>query len=595
MCAVTQTASSFMTISFNEILTKKLLHAVFQPIVSLGTGETLGFEGLIRGPEDSAYHSPAMLFQSAQQLGRLQELEAACRETVLEHFAQLDLPGRLFLNMGPNSFQCIQRRPCFDMLDRLGLRPERIVLEITETEAIHDYARMRSTLDWCREQGFMVAIDDLGAGYSGLRLWSEIHPDFVKVDKHFTSRIAANRMKLNILDSIQSIAQKSRTKTIAEGIENEDDMLLLARAGFEYGQGFFLGRPSPQPHIDIDLSIKTKLLRHTTLARTRVPSTGKTVTVGSILRNAPTFSPTATVDSVLTSLINNPQQELAAVVDQDRPVGIIDRMTLLDHFARPYQRELLGKKPCTVLMRAQPLVFDIATPMQEVSLALTNADTRHFSNGFAVTRQGQYAGLCTGHDVMREITQMQLSAARYANPLTQLPGNVPLNEEIDRLLSIGVSFVVGYADLDHFKPYNDIYGYRQGDDVIMMTSRTLAMYCDPEQDFLGHIGGDDFLILFQSSDWEKRCRSILDRFSNAIEDHLKPEDWTANGYMALNRVGDQLFHPIPSLSLGLVKVEPDTFASHAQLAAAATEAKKQAKMLKGNSLFIERRTFPSMR
>jgi diguanylate cyclase (GGDEF)-like protein len=149
--------------------------------------------------------------------------------------------------------------------------------------------------------------------------------------------------------------------------------------------------------------------------------------------------------------------------------------------------------------------------------------------------------------------------------------------------------------LDHFKPYNDVYGYRQGDDVIMMTSRTLAMYCDPEQDFLGHIGGDDFLILFQSSDWERRCKSILETFSNAIEDHLKPEDWAANGYMALNRVGNQLFHPIPSLSLGLVKVEPDTFASHAQLAAAATEAKKQAKMLKGNSLFIERRTFASIR
>lgn len=582
-----------MTISFDEILTSKLLHAVFQPIVSMGTGESFGFEGLIRGPEESAYHSPAILFQAAQQLGRLQELESSCRETVLEHFARLELPGRLFMNMGPNSFHCIQRQSCFDMLDRLGVRPERIVLEITETEAIHDYVRLRATLDNCREHGFMIAIDDLGAGYSGLRLWSEIHPDFVKVDKHFTSRIAVNRMKLNILDSIQSIAQKSRTKTIAEGIENEEDMLLLARAGFDYGQGFFLGRPTLEPHIDIDPAIKTKLLRHTTMARTQVPSTGTAVTVASILRNAPTFSPSTTVDTVLTSMINNPQQELAAVLDQGRPVGIIDRMTLLDDFARPYQRELLGKKPCTVLMKAQPLVFDIGTPMQDVSLALTNADPRHFSNGFAVTRQGRYAGLCTGHDVMREITQMQVSAARYANPLTQLPGNVPINEVTDRLLSIGSSFVVCYADLDNFKPYNDIYGYRQGDDVIMMTSRTLAMYCDPDQDFLGHIGGDDFLLLFQSSDWESRCRRILETFSNAIEDHLKSEDWRAGGYMAINRVGDPLFHPIPSLSLGLVKVEPNTFTSHAQLSAATTEAKKQAKLLSGNSLFIERRTFPS--
>jgi diguanylate cyclase (GGDEF)-like protein len=109
---------------------------------------------------------------------------------------------------------------------------------------------------------------------------------------------------------------------------------------------------------------------------------------------------------------------------------------------------------------------------------------------------------------MREITQMQIHAARYANPLTQLPGNVPINEHIDRLLESGTRFWVCYFDLDHFKPFNDVYGYRRGDDVIQLTGNILTSNCDPDRDFVGHIGGDDFMVLFQSetgSSAARRC------------------------------------------------------------------------------------------
>jgi diguanylate cyclase (GGDEF)-like protein len=210
-------------------------------------------------------------------------------------------------------------------------------------------------------------------------------------------------------------------------------------------------------------------------------------------------------------------------------------------------------------------------------------------NGFIITDQGRYLGMGTGHDLMREITQMQINAARYANPLTQLPGNVPINEHIDRLLQSGARFTACYADLDHFKPYNDVYGYRKGDDVIQLTGRTLSTCCDPTRDFIGHIGGDDFIILFQSEDWESRCKHMLDAFAAAVPDHYSSEDFERGGYVSEDRRGNKVFHALVSLSLGVVRVEPGQYLSHHQIATAASEAKKEAKKIPGNSLFIERR------
>ena len=126
----------------------------------------------------------------------------------------------------------------------------------------------------------------------------------------------------------------------------------------------------------------------------------------------------------------------------------------------------------------------------------------HINDGFILTEQGCYLGIAETQDLMVQITEMQISSARYANPLTQLPGNVPVNEHTERLLQKGSLFTACYVDIDHFKPYNDIYGYRRGDEIIQMLGRILVETCDERVDFVGHIGGDDFVILLQSPDWQ---------------------------------------------------------------------------------------------
>ncbi len=98
-----------------------------------------------------------------------------------------------------------------------------------------------------------------------------------------------------------------------------------------------------------------------------------------------------------------------------------------------------------------------------------------------------------------------------------------------------------------------------------------------QRDFVGHIGGDDFLILFQSLDWELRCNTALERFESEVKQFFKPEHVERNGYTSINRTGQNTIHPLVTLSIGAVQIEPGKFHSHHEISAAVAAAKKQAK------------------
>jgi diguanylate cyclase (GGDEF)-like protein len=581
----------------HEIIERRQLTALFQPIIHMQRGEIVGYEGLIRGPSDSPLHSPLNLFKVARANNLSVQVEHLCRRIVLERFAELDLPGKLFLNVSPEMLLQPEARrgETLGYINEIGINPERVIIELTENQPTYDYDLLRDAVMHYRGMGFQIAIDDLGEGFSSLRLWSELRPEYVKIDMHFVQGINHDPVKLQFVRSIQEIAEESGTLVIAEGIETSTELLMIRDLGIAYGQGYHISRPHPMPAAQLSAEV-AKSLNTNGVAVYPQKSMFETnvVTAMKLLREVPSVSPDMSNNQVYDVFRADPELQIVPVVDKGVPVGLITRPDLIDRFAQPYLRELYGRKPCTIFMDARPLIADKDTSLQDLSQIIVEADRHHLSNGFIITDEGRYLGMGTGHDLMREITQMQIQAARYANPLTLLPGNVPINEHIDRLIQNGARFAACYADLDHFKPYNDVYGYRKGDDVIQLTGRILAAHCDPSRDFIGHVGGDDFIILFQSEDWEKRCNDILASFEPAVLEHYSNDDRERGGYISEDRRGRKVFHALINLSLGAVRVEPGQFLSHHQIATAASEAKKQAKKIPGNSLFIERRQGSSL-
>ena len=575
-----------------DIVENCRLSAVFQPIIDFRTHSYIGFEGLIRGPVGSQLHSPLPLFAAAERHGIRRKLEQACRETVFRAFAKLQLPGKLFVN---SSLDCLDDELIFnggtvDLLHQIGISPGRVVIELTENQRINDYPDIQQALAHYRRLGYQIAIDDLGEGFANLRMWSEIAPDYVKIDRHFIDGIAQDKLKHHFVKAMQNLAESCSATIVAEGIESEADCLAVRDLGIALGQGFLIAMPDAEPRTLPSARIVSTIKQSGIVVFPAVAAFSGNVTVRSLVRPVEPVSPGTFNDEVYRRFEADPELMSMPVVAKGAPLGLINRHEMVDRMARPYRRELFGRKSCMQFMDPMPLCIDEESSVQEAGLIVARSARRHIYDGFIITRDGEYTGIGSAHDLMGLITEMQIQAARYANPLTQLPGNVPINEHIERLLERRVAFHACYFDLDHFKPFNDVFGYRKGDDIIVLLAQTLAEIVDPLADFCGHIGGDDFMVLFQSDDWESRCRRALEifdqRVAESVDGALLDE---RGGYSAENRRGQMVFYALPALSIGAVPVGIDAFESHREISAAAAEAKKNAKRLAGSSLFIERR------
>ncbi len=181
---------------------------------------------------------------------------------------------------------------------------------------------------------------------------------------------------------------------------------------------------------------------------------------------------------------------------------------------------------------------------------------------------------------------------RAQSPLTALPGNVRIEEEIERRVRSGEPFAILYSDLDHFKAYNDHYGFLRGDRVIQFTARLIqetALEVGGEGTFVGHVGGDDFVITCAAEQAEAIARAIVDRFDREIPDHYDPTDRARGFIEVVDRRGETQRFPILSISIGIASSARRRFSHFAEAVAVATEMKAYTKGERGSSFAVDRR------
>ncbi|ACE83621.1 EAL domain/GGDEF domain protein [Cellvibrio japonicus Ueda107] len=569
-----------------RIIDAKLLNPVFQPIVALANPRILGYEALIRGPENSPLHYPDALFATARQSRLSAVLEFACREVSCVRFAELCLPGKLFLNMSPISFTDSQYRDGVtrEILQRVGLSAERIVFELTESQPLDETELLRAASIHFQRQGFAIALDDLGAGYSGLRVWSELGPDYVKIDRHFIAGIDRDPVKREFVRAMLDIAHRMGNKAIAEGIETAEELSTLIAMGVEYAQGYFIARPQLQPPAELPAHVLP-------LCRTR-PSLHQDSfvrKVGEILVDAQTVAPRVPAAEVVKLFRSDVRLACVPIVDGDRPLGMVSRAELLNVFAHRFAHELYAAKPIRDFISPLSVIVEIDTELKALGQIMTEDPQQNLSVDFIVCEQGRYRGVGKVRNLLRCITEEKLRVARHSNPLTQLPGNVPLYEWIDHLLIEQQPFVAAYCDINHFKPFNDYFGYSLGDEVILAMSRLLVSAIDQRQDFIGHVGGDDFVVVFRSSDWLMRCEQLMAAFTQ-VYCQLVPADQQV--YWSQDRQGRrQIYGPL-TLAIGCVVPEVGSCKTHHQIAQLLAEAKHAAKRQEVSQVFVSRRRRP---
>ncbi|MWV14105.1 EAL domain-containing protein [Pseudomonas sp. R-28-1W-6] len=570
--------------ALDQILAHGDLHSLFQPIIALADRRILGYEALTRGPSNSPLHSPIALFSVARNCGRLSELELASRRSACRRFRDLQLDGKLFLNVSPESLLEPTHQPgrTLKLLQEFGITPDRVVIELTEQAPIDDFALLDTALHHYRAMGFSIALDDLGAGYSSLRLWSELRPDYVKIDRHFIDGIHQDAVKREFVGSILKMAKASRAQVIAEGIELAEELAVLSEMGVDLLQGYLLSRPQEQPPRDA-----RKLLPQLDSV---IGSLGEdSADLSALLNEQPAVShSTATAEVLEAFRAQANLNSLAVLDDQQQPVGIIHRNSLSEALLKPFATDLFARKPISRLMSTDFLAVDLGQSLQQVSRLLTSRARQRIEEDFIITQQGRYRGLGRVIDVLKLITELKIQQARHANPLTLLPGNVPIQQCLTRLLQQGRDAAVCYVDIDSFKPFNDLYGYARGDEVLLCLAQCLNERVDPSRDFVGHIGGDDFMLVLGSADWRKRIQLLLEDFQGQCRRFYRDEHLQAGCFVAHNRQGRREEFPLLSLSVGVVQLRQSACADldASQLAGLASEAKRHAKAVPGYSLHV---------
>lgn len=570
--------------ALSSILTQSGLHSLFQPIICLSERRILGYEALTRGPSNSPLHSPIALFAVARQAGRLSELEIACRQSACRRFNEQQLPGKLFLNVSPESLLEAAHQPgrTLQLLQDLGIAPSQVVIELTEQTPIDDFQLLQTALHHYRAMGFSIALDDLGAGYSSLRLWSELRPDYVKIDRHFIDGIHQDALKREFVGSILQIAKASRAQVIAEGIELPEELAVLTEMGVDLVQGYLLGRPQEHPSRDA----RALMPKHDSSA---VALNDEGSDLSALLNDQPAVqrdTPTATVLEAFRRQAN--LNSLAVLDEQGQPCGIVHRHSLSDALLKPFATDLFARKPISRLMNDDFLAVEISQSLQQVSRLITSRARQRIEEDFIITLNGGYLGLGRVIDVLKLITELKIQQARYANPLTLLPGNVPIQQCLTRLLQQARESIICYVDIDSFKPFNDIYGYGRGDEVLLCLAQCLNERIDPTRDFVGHIGGDDFLLVLGPEDWRKRLNQLLDDFQSQCRRFYRPEHLEAGCFVAPNRQGVRQEFELLSLSIGVVHLRPEACATldASQLAEMASQAKHHAKNVSGFSVHV---------
>ena len=576
---------------FMEVLENGQIKTLFQPIISLKDGSVLGFEALSRGPKNTTLENPGVLFDLARVYGKLWELEFLCRIKALEKASQYDQPYNFFINVDPDIIKDEKFKRGFtkEFLNEFNINPSNIIFELTEKNSVADIISFKKLIKNYKDQGYKIAIDDTGSGYSGLKLITDIHPHYIKLDMNLVRDIDKDGVKYSLIKTLYEFCLITNIKVIAEGIETENELNALIDIGIDYGQGYFIQKPMDGIQ-DISPSLAESIKIRNTKKSTIYYSNSSSVCVGDISSKSVSIKSSYTGSKVVDYFNADPTLLGIPVVDNGKVSGLIMKDKFFAKLGTQYGFALYANRPITNIIDSFPLIVNFDTTIEVASKLAMNRTYENLYDYIIVIKDESYHGVVTVKDLLVKTTELEVNYAKHLNPLSGLPGNVLIEQKLKQILNSKAPFTILYLDIDNFKVYNDIYGFEKGDEMIKFLSRLInevsrvALSPPP---FIGHVGGDDFVIVVEGYDVDGLCQTILDMFQKGIHDFYTI-DHIKNGIIrAKNRYGVEEQYGLVTLSIAGVNNKGKDFVDVFELTEYAGKVKKECKEIWKNCWIIK--------
>ncbi|MFN4263773.1 MAG: EAL domain-containing protein [Thioalkalivibrionaceae bacterium] len=485
----------------------------FQPIVDLAADHgVFAYEALSR------YRHPTrgvlagdVIFGVARRARRLCVFERSAQRMALRDKRERLPSGMpLFVNVLPQNLMVgeLDRHPIVALVDKLAIAPAEIVLEISESEKVEDLSKLAARCSALRERGFRLALDDFGTGFSGLSAVAAIKPDFIKLDRSLVHACEGSKTRRAMLESLAHLGERLGSACIAEGVEDDRDLECLREIGIPYAQGYAIARPAPQPEVPI-WHVPSARKAHSQSVKRR------SLTLADDIEFVEPAHLHSSLGDLRARFNEDPALTSIVVVDQDHPVGFVDRARAvrglpgqevarggIGRLVRPLHHRLSGHVPVRQILWR---VF--RSPSSDEPWVVCDDE-------------GRYLGLINAQRVLERSLDEVVDHDVHA--LTRMPTGPRLRRAMHDLQTRREGLVMLYVDLDRFKAFNDRFGFVRGDAMIKLLAESLrgAFASDPAV-VVGHIGGDDFVVLAPptSAQWLPAIRRAVAQF-DALAVHL---------------------------------------------------------------------------
>ena len=593
--------------------------ACYQPLFSQDGKKLVGMEALARWQHPTlGLVGPDKFIPVAEANGAIVQLGDRMLELALQNCKQWREQGYPQLAVSVNVSTRQLKDPQFAervarQLQMVGLPPEALCCELTESLLMEHSNENTEQIFRLKELGIKLAIDDFGTGYSSLTYLKHLPVDRIKIDRSFVNELDSNPDDRAIVVAIIAMARSLHLKVTAEGVETLNQHQLLQELGCDTMQGYYFGKPMQREVFEHFLITGTALLagepacaspdqvEQELRPSTALPSVPEEddrslQTVADITLHIEPLRPSDRLNTALERFQTDKRLLVLPVVDQHRVAGVLNRSEFIEEQIVGrigYAFHINHSKKVRDLMQPVPLVIESDASIEEAAQALHgNFGTMRLEN-ICVARRGVYRGILDVRTLVEAITALNLKLAKGANPLTGLPGNESIQRETTRRLESGMPFDIAYIDIDHFKPYNDFYGFERGDMVIQVVGDILKFHADEllqgkqAINFCGHIGGDDFIIITGPGHATALSRQVIAEFDARLPLLHGSSDYAKGCYTSFNRKGELETFNLLSLSVAVISTGQLQISSYAQLASMASEVKKTAKKVRGSSVAIK--------
>lgn len=441
-------------------------------------------------------------------------------------------------------------------MSRYGVPDDTICFEISERNEILNIRKSLEVLSIYRSQGFKIAVDDFGTGFSGLQLLYYTIPDFIKIDRFFIEDIADDRNKRLFVSSIVNIAHLTGSLVVAEGVETTKEFYSCREIGCDLVQGFLVQRPETEIHKIKPIYEHIRLLNETDR---RGRSSDDKDLIKMEMEYVEPISEKSHILEVFERFRKKKTHSFYPVINpNNEPIGVIFESSFKDYAYSRFGRELLENPAFGGNLKRFICRFPIADMHTSAEKILEIFSRNESIEGLIIVDGMKYAGFLSAHSLLRVLNEKNLAIARDQNPLTKLPGNTLIYSFVSEALGdMSTRCVMVYFDFDNFKPYNDTYGFRSGDRVIHLFSELLKSVTQPPSHFAGHIGGDDFFMGVKGMPVEKVTEEVahlIRSFRRDVESFYDPGAVERGYISSKNRQGEPKNYPLLTVSAVILEL-----------------------------------------